>query len=96
MRTVPFEESRRFADISRLGAVPLVVPVLLAALGTWAAWRNRRLALWLSTAALLAYCVLAGFSIGLGYVLGGGAMLWASLVGLDAESEEEPSAPTSD
>jgi hypothetical protein len=80
VRTVPVDVSRRFADISLLGAFPLAVPVLLAALATWAAWRNRKLVLLLATVALLAFCVLAAFSIGAGYVLGGGAMLWALLV----------------
>ena len=87
-RPVPVETSRRFADISRWGAVPLVVPVLLAALATWGAWRDKRLALGLSTAALLAFCVLAGFSIGTGYLWGGTAMLWALLIRLDAKPRE--------
>ena len=89
MRTVPVEVSHTFAEVSLWGALPLVVPVLLAALAMWAAWRNKRLALLVSTAALLAFCVLAGFSIGRGYVLGGGAMVWALLVLFDAEPETE-------
>jgi hypothetical protein len=72
---VPVEAVQTFADVSSLGAFPLVVPVLLAAFGTWAAWRSKKRALLLATAALLAFCVLAGFSIGGGYLVGGGAML---------------------
>lgn len=86
-QTVPVEVSRRFSDVSLLGAVPLAVPVLLAAAATWAAWRNKKLALSLSTAALLAFCILAGFSIGGGYIVGGAAMLWALLVRVDAEPD---------
>jgi hypothetical protein len=37
------------------------------------------------------FCVLAGFSIGRGYIPGGGAMLWALLVRFDAEPEKESS-----
>ena len=85
VETVPFEDSRRFADNSRLGALPLVVPVVLAAWATWAAWRNSRLSLSLSTGALVAFCILAGFSIGRGYLPAAGAMVWALLVRLDAE-----------
>jgi hypothetical protein len=79
--------SHRFSDVSRLGAFPLVVPVLLAAAATWAAWRNKRLALSLSTAALLAFCILAGFSVGGGYIVAGAAMLLALLARLDAEPD---------
>ena len=83
---MPVEGSRRFSEVSRLGAFPLVLPVLLAALATWVAWRNRRLALSLATAALLAFCVLTGLSMGWGYLPGAGAMLWALIVCLDAGS----------
>ena len=89
------EVSRRFAEVSRLGALPLIVPVLLAALATWAVWYDKKRALLLATAALLVFCVLAGFSIGPGYVPGGGAMLWALLVRFDAEPIK-PSVPARD
>ena len=86
-RTVPFESYRRFADLSRLGALPLLIPVMLATLGVWAAWRNKQLLLSLTTAMLLVFCVLAGFSIGRGYFPAAGAMLWALLVRFDAEPD---------
>ena len=96
VRTVPVEVSRRFADVSLLGAFPLVVPVLLAALATWAAWHNKKLVLLLTTGALLTFCVLAGFSIGGSYLLGGGALLWALLVRFAADPETTPSKPARD
>jgi len=86
-RTVPFDSYRRFADSSRLGALPLLMPVMLATLATWAAWRNKQLLLSLTTALLLAFCVLTGFSIGTGYFPAAGAMLWALLVRFDAEPD---------
>ena len=95
-RTIPREVSHRFSEVSRLGVFPLVVPVLLAAAATWAAWRNKRLALSLSTVALLAFCVLAGFSIGQGYIVGGGAMLCALLVRLDVEPDNDAQAGRDD
>lgn len=38
-------ESQTFADVSALGATPLVVPVVLAAFALWSAWTVRRRAL---------------------------------------------------
>jgi len=95
VRTVPVEVVHTFADVSGLGAFPLVVPVLLAAFGTWAAWRNKKRALLLATAALLAFCVLAGFTIGGGYLLGGGAMLLALLTALSNPIGKRAPANTS-
>lgn len=89
VQTVPVESVRRFADISLFGPLPLIVPVVLAAFGTWAAWRNRRLPLLLATAALLVFCFVTGFSIGRGYVLGGGALLWALLIRFAGEPERD-------
>jgi hypothetical protein len=70
-----------------LGAFPLVVPVLLAASAMWAAWRKHRLGLLLATSAFLAFCLLAGFSVGPAYILGGGAMIWALIVLLDVQPD---------
>lgn len=86
-RTVPFAGTHRFSERSLLGPLPLVVPVLLAGCAAWAAWRNRKITLSVATGALLAFCLLAGFSIGRGYIPGGGLMLWALLALFDAESE---------
>lgn len=96
VRTVPFDVSHRFADVSALGAFPLIVPVLLAASATWAAWRKSRLGLLLATTLFLAFCVLAGFSVGPAYILGGGAMIWALIVLLDVEPDAESRMRASD
>jgi hypothetical protein len=96
VRTVPFDVSHRFAEVSGLGAFPLVVPVLLAASATWATWRKNRLGLALATSAFLAFCVLAGFSIGPAYILGGGAMIWALIVLFDVEPDAERRMPIRD
>jgi len=87
-RTVPFEASYRFTEISLFGPLPLAVPVVMAGWATWAAWGNKRVALSLATAGLLAFCLLAGFSIGPAYVPAGGAMVWAGLA-LSASSRSE-------
>jgi hypothetical protein len=75
-------ESRRFAEVSRLGLLPLVVPVLISGLGTWAAYRGRRWALACSSLALAIYAFISGFSIGGAYHLAVYAMALAGVIGL--------------
>ena len=72
-----FTNSQSFADHSLLGPVPLIVPVLLAAVGAWAVWRRRMVSAAIATVLLLVFTVLAGFSIGAGYVPAVGALAWA-------------------
>lgn len=75
-------EYRSFSDISALGVVPLVVPVLLAGWATWAAWQQRTLGLAIATLIFFAFCFLAGFSIGGEYVPLGFGLLAAALLGM--------------
>ena len=84
IQSVPFQQTRRFADVSLLGATPLVVPVLLAAWGAFAAWRNRGWQLAVSTGLLAVFCFLGGFSIGSGYLPGAAGLVLAAVVRLDA------------
>jgi hypothetical protein len=60
---------------------------MLAGCATLAAWYRKRLALSVATAVLLLFCLLAGFSIGLVYMPGGGLILAALTVLLVSESE---------
>jgi hypothetical protein len=69
--------SRSFADVSVFGPLPLIVPVLLAAIGAWAVWRGRKLPAAIATGILLVFTVLAGFSIGAGYVPAVAGLVWA-------------------
>jgi hypothetical protein len=86
VRTVPFTETRRFADVSLLGPLPLAIPVVLAGLAAWTIWRRKTfLLMLLPTAALLLFCFIAGFSIGRAYVPAGGVMLLALLARFDSE-----------
>lgn len=75
-------ESRSFSDVSGAGAAPLVVPVLLTAWATWAAWRQAIEELVVATAIVLGFCFIAGFSIGGAYVPAGLAVASAALVGV--------------
>ena len=84
--TIPFEEFLTFAQASRLGVLPLVVPVLLAALATWAAWKERGLPLALSTVALVAFTIVSGFSIGVAYLVATAAVLCAWLIRLNVDA----------
>jgi len=83
MRVVPVERTRRFADVSLLGPVPLAIPVALAGLAALAVWRRKGALLTLLPAVLLlAFCFIAGFSIGAAYVPAGCVVLLAVLLNL--------------
>jgi hypothetical protein len=76
----------RFADVSALGPVPLVIPVAIAALGAWGAWRQHPVLLGTSVALMLIFALLAGFSIGAGYLPAAGALGWALVAQMDSRS----------
>ena len=76
--------TQSFAERSALGPVPLLIPVLLAPLGAWAIWRRRLLPAAVATGILLVFTVLAGFSIGAGYVPAAGALVWAIIARADS------------
>ena len=88
-RVVPVQTSRRFADVSLFGPAPLVVPVVLAGLATWAVWGGRSIAALVTIAILLLFCFVAGFSIGPAYLLGGGALAGALAIVLASPSDNE-------
>jgi len=69
---------RPFSDVSGNGALPLVIPVVIAGLGAWGAWRGRRVALGTSALLLAAFTVISGFSIGAAYVGASGFQLLAT------------------
>ena len=64
---VHMEEYRSFSDVSQWGAAPLIVPIVLAAFATWAAWTGRKVFLALATVFIAGYAFVAGFSIGRAY-----------------------------
>lgn len=74
--------SLSFSDVSGLGIVPLVVPIVLVGLAMWFAWRQRTLALGAVTLAVAAFCFITGFSIGRAYVPVAGALFVATLMSL--------------
>ena len=57
-----------FSDVSLFGPAPLIVPVLITTLATWAARRRRRLVLGSCAFLLTVFAFISGFSIGAGYV----------------------------
>ena len=65
--STPRFQNQRFAEVSPLGPFPLIVPVLISALGTWAAIRGRRWGVFSSAAVLAFFAILGGFSIGGSY-----------------------------
>jgi hypothetical protein len=75
---VPVVVDRQLAEVSGAGALPLVIPVFLAGLGTWGAWFGRRLVLAGSALLLVAFAVVAGFSIGGAYLPASGLQLLAA------------------
>ena len=76
---VPTVRYQSFSDVSLFGAAPLIVPVLIAAIAAWAAWRSRRVVLGFAAFLLVAFAFISGFSIGRGY-LPASALLLAALL----------------
>ena len=62
------ESKERIFTLSLASLWPLILPVLLCALATWAALRHHRRLLIAATTLLVVFTVLAGFSIGFAYV----------------------------
>ena len=50
------------------GAVPLVIPILLAGLAAWAARRGQRVTLGVAALVLAVFTFISGFSIGGAYI----------------------------
>ena len=71
---------KAFADVSFPGPIPLIVPMLIATAGAWAAWRGARVALGFAALLLAALAFVTGFSIGNAYVLPAGLLLLATLL----------------
>jgi len=78
---VPVVRYQSFSDISLFGPAPLIVPVLIAALALWGAWRHHRLVLWIAAMLLAVFTFISGFSIGRGYVPASGFLLMAAVLG---------------
>lgn len=70
--------------MSLLGAMPLLIPVVVAAASVWAAWANRPIALFAFSLTLLGYSFVTGFSIGNAYWPAGVMALIAAAVAMDA------------
>jgi hypothetical protein len=79
---VPSVHDRSFADVSRFGSAPLVVPVLIAAFAGWSALRGHRMLLGFAAFLLAVFTFISGFSIGGAYLPADGLLLLA--VGLAA------------
>src|SRR4030095_14869088 len=65
--TSPRFQNRRFADVSALGPLPLIVPVLILGCGGWMAIRGSRWGVFSSAVGLGIFAVISGFSIGGAY-----------------------------
>jgi hypothetical protein len=61
----------------------LMLPALLTAIGTWAAWRHRTAPLFVTAAVLSAFSILTAFSFGRVYLPAAAALLWSALVSLE-------------
>jgi hypothetical protein len=75
---VPVVVSRAFSEVSGYGALPLVIPVLVAGLGAWRAWRGQRLVVGGSAVLLAVFTLISGFSIGEYYLPASGLQLLAA------------------
>ena len=73
-----------FASESALGPLPLIIPVVLAAIATWSALRRHKRVLIGATILLALFAFLTGFSIGLFYLPAAALLVVASVVALAA------------
>jgi hypothetical protein len=71
---------RSFSEVSLLGPAPLIVPVSIAAIGTWAALRSRRVVLGLAAFLLAVFTLISGFSIGRGYIPASALLVLAAIL----------------
>lgn len=78
--TAPAVSGESFSSISALGPVPLIIPVVLVAIGAWSAYRHRKVALFVATLLTAMFVLLTGFSIGLAYLPAVAALVVASSV----------------
>lgn len=62
-----FAKLRSFSEVSLLGVVPLVIPVLITFLAMWAAFKFKTIVLIVSTLLLVLFWYITGFSIGVAY-----------------------------
>ena len=77
-------KTRDFSEISRLGVVPLVIPVLISLMAMWSIFKFKTVVLIIATVLLLAFWFLAGFSIGMAYTPAVILLVLASAINLIA------------
>jgi hypothetical protein len=78
----PIDRFRSFSDISLFGPAPLIVPVLIAVIAAWAAWRNHRGMLGFAALLLAVFSFISGFSIGSGYLPASGLLVLAAMLAM--------------
>ena len=76
----PTVSGESFSSISALGAVPLIIPAVLVAIGTWSAHRHRKVVLFVATLLTAVFALLTGLSIGFAYLPAVAALVVASSV----------------
>ena len=69
-----------FSEISPFGALPLILPVVIAILATWAAWRGVRTGLGGLALLFAVVTFVSGFSIGGAYVPAAGVLSVAAVL----------------
>ena len=68
-----------FSSVSGWGPLPLIVPVVIAAVATWSAFRHHRHVLLGATILFTLYSLITGFSIGLLYMPSAAAFVVAAV-----------------
>jgi hypothetical protein len=79
-----------FSDVSLFGPAPLIVPVLIATIAAWAAWRRHRVVLGFAAFLLAVFSFISGFSIGAGYLPASGLLLAAVLIAFLGSGQHRP------
>lgn len=84
----PIGQSQSFSDVSLFGPAPLILPVSIATVAVWAAWRSHRGVLGFAALLIVAFTFISGFSIGRGYIAASGLLVLAAVLGLFLGSGE--------
>jgi hypothetical protein len=85
-------DGQSFASVSALGPIPLIIPVVLAAIGMWSALRRHKLVLIGATVLFALFAFLTGFSIGLFYLPAVALLVLACIIALSASARPHEAA----
>ena len=83
--TMPVTDGgRHFSEVSRLGVIPLVIPVLVSLIALWSVFSLRIFMLLIATGLLLVFWLISNLSIGMAYTPALMLLMFACVINLIA------------